>query len=995
LTRLSSSVNSPQLTTDHRQLTTVSVRQTTLILLIVAIAAVVQSDAQERIPPRRLDPSSKAAAVQALLNAENNKDKEPMLGDVDPIAKPDFSYSDAEPNTIVPEGRPPEAIELFHCDFGPAWDANFDTWPDRWSREQSVDFPHYLKIGIVEEPAANDATTDAPSTSPQRSLKVELNGGAAAVHTPPIEVDAMYTYVVEGRVRTEGLKHDEARLALTFLDANNKPLETISSEPIRRTTGWTKVRIGPIASTSQHVESALVTLYLSPTDKVDLKGSAWFSDIWLGRLPRMTLTADHRSHLYLDDETPQITCSASGFAEQHTKVIFELVDVHDKVVATSDVRLVAQQDARSSNSTWQDGGDKDAPAIPSTAPDKSTPSETTGASAPPADDGPNRSAAPIFAGTAVWEPQLPKPGFYRVRVEMPGKTGVANRREISLALARRLSPPSGGEFGWSLPTGEQDLTLTQLAEVMGHSGCNWCKFPLWDESHPTDREEQLVWFAERLGLRRIELVGLLSSPPDVLQKQLFGAESQQAAGIFSMPTQMWYPSLEPIMTRMSLKVRWWQLGLDRDQSFVGYPELGKKIEQLKKQFTRYGQRVHLGMGWSWLKELPGEKPTWDFLAFSADPALTWEEQITYLRATKDRGCLRWVVLDPLRREHYSLETRIADLAMRMIAAKMEGAEGIFVPEAFSDSHGILNQDGTVGELFIPWRTAAHILAGAKPLGTLQLPSNCRTQVFQRGEEIVMAVWSDQPTRVPLFLGEDARQIDLWGSETPVPMEDGVQVVEVGPKPVFITQISAALMRTQMSVQFENTKLASLFGQPQYNAVKFKSFFPQSIRGQVRIVTPGTWKVAPKDIAFKTAPGETMFQQFEVALPTDATTGRQLLRLDFDLTADRRYQFSIYRQLEVGLSDVFGEAFTRLNENGELEVEQRITNETDEVLSFKCYLYAPDRKRLMLQVEDHGRGVDVKMFKVYNGETLLNKTLYLRAVEINGPRILNYTVVAQP
>ncbi|MEX2140045.1 MAG: hypothetical protein WD894_12340 [Pirellulales bacterium] len=962
-------------------------------MLIISVAAALRSDAQGPSVPRRLDLSVTFTALKAPANTENEADDPPLPGDVNPMVEPKFSYLNQEHHTVVPPGRPPEAVELFNCDFGPAWDANFDNWPDRWSREQSVDFPHYLKIGIVDDPSPKNSAAAEPSQAPQRALRVELNGGAAAVHTPPIEVHAMYTYVVEAYVRTEGLKHDEACLALTFLDANNKPLETIRSEPIRRTTDWTKVRIGPVASTSQQVESALVTLHLGPTDKVDLKGFAWFKDIWLGRLPRMTLTADHRSHLYFDNETPQITCSASGFAEQHTKVIFELLDVRGDVAARGDVGLVAKQDTRSSTTPWRAGAGRGAQAdTTGTGEAEITPSKSA---EPPSDDQRPHSAAPIFAGTAVWEPRLPKPGFYRVRVEMPGKTGVANRREISLALARRLPAPVGGEFGWSLPTGEETLTLTQLAEVMGHSGCNWCKFPLWDESHPADREEQLVWFAERLGLRRIELVGLLSQPPEALQKQLFGAESQQAAGIFSMPTQMWYPSLEPIMTRLSLKVRWWQLGLDRDQSFVGYPELGKKIEQLKKQFTRYGQRVNLGMGWSWLKELPAEKPTWDFLTLSADPPLTWEEQITYLRATKDRGYLRWVVLDPLPRDHYSLETRTADLAMRMIAAKMEGADGVFVPQAFSDSAGILNQDGTVGELFIPWRTAAHVLAGAKPLGSLQLPSNCRTQVFQRGEEIVMAIWSDQPTSVSLFLGEDARQIDLWGRETRLPMDKGVQTLQVGPTPIFVTQISAALMRTQMSVQFEHTKLASLFGQPQYNGVTFKSYFPQSIRGQVRIVTPGTWKVAPKDIDFKTAPGETMYQQFEVALPQDATTGRQLLRLDFDLTADSRYQFSIYRQLEVGLSDVYGEAFTRLNENGELEVEQRITNETDEVLSFKCYLYPPDRKRLMMHVEDHGRGVDVKTFRLYDGEKLLNQTLFLRAVEINGPRILNYTVVAQP
>jgi hypothetical protein len=366
-----------------------------------------------------------------------------------------------------------------------------------------------------------------------------------------------------------------------------------------------------------------------------------------------------------------------------------------------------------------------------------------------------------------------------------------------------------------------------------------------------------------------------------------------------------------------------------------------------------------------------------------------------LRATRDKGCLRWVVLDPLAREQYSLDARIADLAMRMIAAKMEGADGVFIPQAFNDSTGVMNQDGTVGELFVPWRTAAHVLAGAKPLGSLQLPSNCKTQVFQRGEEIVMAVWSDQPTRVPIYLGEEARQIDLWGRESPVPVENGQQVLQVGPTPLFFTQISAAMMRTQMSVQFENTKLASQFGKPQANGLTLKNFFPQSVRVQVRIITPDTWRASPKDLVFKAAPGESVYQQFEVSLQPNATTGRQLLRLDFDITSDRRYQFSIYRQMEVGLSDIFAEALTRLNEKGELEVEQRITNETDEVVSFKCYLYVPSRKRMMMHVEDHGRGVDVKTFRLFGGEELIGQTLFLRAEEVNGSRILNLTFTAQP
>ncbi len=336
---------------------------------------------------------------------------------------------------------------------------------------------------------------------------------------------------------------------------------------------------------------------------------------------------------------------------------------------------------------------------------------------------------------------------------MPGKTGVANHREISLAIIHKISPPAEGEFGWSLPDGDKPLTLVELAEVLGQSGCNWCKFPLWNESYSSDREEQLVWFAERLGLRKIEMIGLLIAPPSKIGGGVSEAQVQEAAGVFSLPTDAWYPSLEPIMTRLSLKVRWWQLGTDQDQSWVGYPQLAKKITSLKKQLTRYGQRIHLGMGWSWLKETPRDKPTWDFLVFSASPPLTWEEQLAYLRATEVKGCSRWVVLEPLDKDSYSTETRATDLVLRMLAAKMEHVEAVFVPQAFDDRTGLMNSDGTVGELFVPWRTAAHTLAGAKLVGSLNLPGSCNNQIFARGDELVMALWSDQPTKLRLVRGE--------------------------------------------------------------------------------------------------------------------------------------------------------------------------------------------------------------------------------------------------
>ena len=90
-----------------------------------------------------------------------------------------------------------------------------------------------------------------------------------------------------------------------------------------------------------------------------------------------------------------------------------------------------------------------------------------------------------------------------------------------------------------------------------------------------------------------------------------------------------------------------------------------------------------------------------------------------------------------------------------------------------------------------------------------------------------------------------------------------------------------------------------------------------------------------------------------------------------------------------------EASTRLNERGELEVEQRITNRSPGEVSFKCLLYAPERRRMVSQVVRLGQQTDTKIYRLPKGEDLLGKTLLLRAEELGGSRTLNQRFLVQP
>src|SRR5687768_4915372 len=85
------------------------------------------------------------------------------------------------------------AVEIYRCDFGPAVDRNYDGWPDGWTRRRGGDYYEFLKIALDADPSG------------QHSLRVGLNGGAAAVSSPPVEISARFSYILEIDIRTLGV----------------------------------------------------------------------------------------------------------------------------------------------------------------------------------------------------------------------------------------------------------------------------------------------------------------------------------------------------------------------------------------------------------------------------------------------------------------------------------------------------------------------------------------------------------------------------------------------------------------------------------------------------------------------------------------------------------------------------------------------------------------------------------------------------------------------
>jgi len=886
--------------------------------------------------------------------------------------------------------RFPDAIKIYHCDFRDSFDRNHDRWPDRFARRLDARRPPYVKIEMVSDPQAMSG----------RCLSVRLNGGAAEVYTPRISVNSLFSYVLEGRITTRGLEHNRAYLTLRFYDEDGKLLETYASPSIGRTTDWKKFRLNPITPRSKRAQTAAIGLHVTPGDLADIRGEVRFDDLWLGRLPRMELTSNSPHNVYEDPSQIRIWCHVSGIVERDPVIRFELIDASSRKLATRRRRLEGKVIASTSDSAIsllkKEG--------------QATWSEKAG-----------------YVGSAQWRPPISQPGFYRVRVAMQGPTGLIHQRTTTLAVVPGTSRPRGGIFGWALPQGDRELKLEDLVDLLGKVGVNWAKFPVWFDEKQPERGDALARFAEQLAISQVHLVGVLDRPPRSM-RDLFGEDGYDfAAGVFANP-KVWRPAIDPVISRLSMIVKWWQLGADGDTSVTIQPNREEIVKNVRAYMERFGQSVQIGLPSRWIypASTDPDRP-WDFVSLESDPPLTRDELIHYLRGEPEavagptgnaasaalqsvagrrsepvataRPLARWVVLDPLPADRYSLDTRARDLVRRMLAAQMAGAKGVFISRPFDSKLGIMNERGEPGELLLPWRTTALMLAGATYHGDLELPGGSSNHVFLRGNEAVIVLWNETPTREEYFFGDNVRQVDIWGRSVRPEIKGGRQVIEVGPQPTFLVGANAQVARWRMAFQFDRQRIASRFGVLQSVRYELKNPFPDGVTAMIRFASPKAWQTHPRSGEpqhLKLAAGEKASRKLGIALGQFASSGEQAIRIDFLVRADQIYRFSVYRKLTVGLGEVEIELRSRWDRRRDvIIVEQFTTNNTDTPISMNCYLFATGRRRMRQQIFDLGRTREKTVFVMRRGHELVGHTLWLRAEQIDGDLVLYHQFQVQP
>lgn len=895
----------------------------------------------------------------------------------------------AKRKKIVTLQRPADAVEVFTCDFTDNdWDVNYDLWPDGWKRIEGPEYPHYVEIEIG----------DSRETQSGRCLSIRLDGAQARISTPLIRVLPKFSYFLELKANVHKVAHSRVYVQLDYLNRFGKVRHSARQHLQMDKKGWQTVSIKASTIGSRDVDRAVIRIVTEKGERGDLDGEVSIGDIWLGRLPNMQLVANNEFHVYSDPKDVMIRCTLSGISERDPKILFQLLDATNRELGETGVKKL---DGTEIIGTEQN-------LIQEESFNASDIVDAVG----------NQRMG--YEGSENWHPNIEQNGgygFFQVRAKMiSSETGkLMDKRELTLAVIPPSDHSAQGEFGWTLPRADAPLRFEALESVLPLAGVSWVKFPIWFTPTNPARGDQILQFAERIAANDIETIGILQSPELDDDVELTEEERDlipvgDVAEVFGRDPSRWGPMFDTIMTRMSLRVRLWQLGADSDTTLVGYPKLVEQVSRIRQQLFRFGQDVRVGLPWRWDTPQPEGPVSWDYGQFYSDPPLSADELDAHLNSLPKAGAEQWVSINPVDENTLTgdpqtrHQNRVREFIRQIVAAKKHSAKGIFVSNPFSGSHGLMTEEGKPGELLLPWRTASSLLGGASFLGHLTLPGGSDNWLFLRGDgQVVMVVWSDEPSTEELYLGDSIEQLDVWGKRVKTSRNGSRDVVSVGVMPTFVIGVNEAVARLRMAIEFEKTRLPSVFGQTHTNALLFKNDFPQGIGGKVTLFVPDRLRSefsgeevasAPWNINFPTerfvaAAGEAVRLPVEIELD-DAAFGEQPIRIDFTIDSEEAgetRQFSIWRTLTVGLGDVSIEVSTMIDENGRMIVRQEMKNFASRPLNFKCYLYAPGRRRKRAQVFELGEQVDTKTYTYPNGEQLLGGDFKLRVEEIDGERVL--------
>jgi hypothetical protein len=776
-------------------------------------------------------------------------------------------------------------------------------------------------------------------------------------------------YRVETWCRTTVLPNARARLSAGFTDIDGHPLSSTvrHSDPYAAKVageGWKRLGVDLSAEDGRAAFLVVELALLQPSQfegkslgtrtlhTQDIRGSAWFDDVTVAQVPRVSARTDRPGNIFPRGAPLRLQ-----------------VRVNDRFIDDLSARVVVTD------------------ALGRTVYQRTSAPEV---SSPP--------GAAVRTST-VQLPDLP-PGWYEAKIDMS-----SGGQFVGGQTLRLIHLADGDTAAGTAPTSEPDdrfgIVATdlppegwdRLPEILPMLSAGRVKLALWGAAGGVEQLEagKFDRLVERLQSLGITPTGVLAEPPPAL---VAGLKEPGWSGLLSAEREKWQPQLAYLVSRHANHLDRWQLGLDGSDAFVN-PAMRQVYSQVYREFAALVQKPDLAMPWPAWYELEGELPA--TVALSVPPSVLPAQLPLYIQDLNGKkGHELSLCFQLLDRSQYGRDVQIRDLAQRVVHALAAGAKRIDLPLPFTVGTG---EDGGVveepQELLMVIRTLTGTLGGTTYRGKVPIADGVEAFLFDKNGQGVIALWDTagggETRTLSLNLGERPVSVDLWGNVTPLfrtaeHRRDGKVPLTLGPTPIFLVDVDGEMAQLRASVALDRPLLESSF-EPHQRKLRFTNPYRQTIGGLVKLKAPPGWTLNPPTFSFSLNPGETFERDLRIEFPYNSFAGEKTLLAEFALQADGSSSFEVPIALSLGLSDV-GMQTLALRDGDDVVVQQMISNYGDRPIDYAAFALFPGQARQERLITKLAAGrTTVKKYRFKNAGAGESK-VRVGIKELAGTRVLN-------
>jgi hypothetical protein len=924
---------------------------------------------------------------------------------------------------------------------------NFESIPMYWAKVAGHGYPAY----------AAGRFDPSVSRSPGNSFKLEIDGGSDAFQYSPgkLAINPSADYYVLAFVKTTALQHAKAQLSAWFADKDGKLMPETAAHSLAYASPADKagadadwhvlhlyipgarggdaakslvLQVGLLQPQQLAGPAAQTNLGRFALYQQDIKGAAWFDDIVIIQLPRVSISvpATVPANIFSPGQNVELDLSVSdvpGFSE----------DGASRAFPSATVRITDADGLLYGSETWLAQASDRAPWTH------------------------RYTHAPLPAGLYTATLDVIDNG----KGDDKGPHAIIARRQTKFLCLppqfNKLAHPAP-EFGMTVSGGAWGTAFwPELAPILRHTQAGLVQVPVWRKEMSEEgllrRDpplDSLLPMLQRLDIRAIanfsEMPTALSEKiaearvkrPDAAKESLPPTDS--VLSLFDADPSLWRPYVSFLLARYANRIDWWEFGTHETpysgeilpQEAGGMTAQDSRYRQLyartAPELTAMLNHPSMVVPWNALfefdaKQYPGagldlQLPAIIKASQLPDYIENFKQALLAAQPKSPAGHETEPVilahLDPLDPKTYDRNERLADFAQRIVYARTASPSAIVVDMPMNMlPPGENGRHAEPDELMLVYRTLVAALGNSTAHRAIPLAPGIKAFLFERNGAGTLIAWNesaDEPrVHVDLPLGSTPRLIDLMGNVRPADVDPATQLtgLNITSTPMILDGIESKTLQLRASFAL-STRLFPAGAGTVRTEVMLTNPYDEMLVGTLKMQLPPGWTMDSTAIDVALRPGAMMRRAVTIRYPYSQLAGANTIQAYLTSEGKRRCDFSF--PITVSSDIVELDSSSQFLPNGDLVVQEVITNIGQLPLNAQAYAQVPGYPRQQRYLLELGAGqTTIKRFvfpmSSFTGSTkettphdiaaaLVGKTAAVGLKQIDGRTLINKTLPLQ-